>query len=64
MPVAVTFILLLLWLALAYRVFQRGDYFLAGVFLLVGISLTVYRIQRTKKRSEGANSPGPNDTLK
>jgi hypothetical protein len=64
MPVAVTFILLLLWLALAYRVFQRGDYLLAGIFLLVGISLTVYRIRRTRKRSEGTTSPGPNDPLK
>jgi len=64
MPVAVTLILLLLWLALAYRVFQRGDLFLAGVFLLVGVSLTIYRISRMKKRSEGTKSAGPNDPLK
>jgi len=64
MPVALTFILLLIWLALAYRVFQRGDYFLAGVFLLVGVSLTVYRLQRMRKRSEHTNGPGPNDPLK
>lgn len=46
MPVAVTFVLFLFWIALAYREFQRGDMLLAGVFLLVGVVLTVFRYRR------------------
>jgi len=42
---AVTLVLLLVWLTLAYRQFQRGDLLLAGVFLAVGIVLTVYRLR-------------------
>lgn len=46
MPVAVTFVLFVFWMVLAYREFQRGDTLLAGVFLLVGLVLTVYRYRR------------------
>jgi uncharacterized membrane protein YqjE len=46
MPVAVTLILLVFWLVLAYRRFQQGDLLLAGVFLAVGIALTVFRLRR------------------
>ena len=45
MPVAVTFILLTFWLVLAYRRFQAGDLLLAGIFLLVGVALTAYRLR-------------------
>ncbi len=52
MPVAVTFVLFLFWIVLAYREFQRGDMLLAGVFFLVGVVLTVYRYRR--RTAQGA----------
>jgi hypothetical protein len=45
MPPALTFVLLLFWLAMAYRSLERGDLMLATVFLAVGIVLTVYRLR-------------------
>lgn len=45
MPQAVSLVLLVFWLALAYRSYQRGDMLFAGIFLLVGIVLTVYRLR-------------------
>ncbi|HEX4648765.1 MAG TPA: hypothetical protein VH111_08065 [Steroidobacteraceae bacterium] len=45
MPVALTLVLLVFWLAMAYRSLQRGDLMLAGVFLAVGIVLTIYRLR-------------------
>jgi hypothetical protein len=46
---AVTLALLLVWLTLAYRQFQRGDLLPAGVFLAVGLVLTVYRLRRLSR---------------
>lgn len=46
MPVAIVLVLLLFWAVMAFRAFQRGDLLLAGVFLAVGIALTVYRLRR------------------
>jgi hypothetical protein len=57
MPIALTLALLVFWLALAYRSFQRGDMLFAGVFLLVGIALSVYRL-RGVTRSRGASGSG------
>jgi hypothetical protein len=48
MPVAITTVLGIFWLAIAYRQFQRGDMMLAGVFLLVGVVLTIYRLRAAK----------------
>jgi len=56
MPVALTVVLLVFWLAMAYRAFQRGDMLLATVFLLVGIVLSVYRLRRAGK---SASPTGP-----
>lgn len=57
MPVAVTFVLFLFWIVLAFREFQRGDMLLAGVFLLVGVVLTVYRYRgATRRAAQGAAS--------
>ena len=52
MPVAVTFALILFWIVLSYRAFQRGDMLLGGVFLLVGVVLTVYRYRRRAAASK------------
>ena len=57
MPVAVTFVLFLFWIVLAYREFQRGDMLLAGVFLLVGVVLTVYRYKAAMKRAAQVAAP-------
>jgi hypothetical protein len=50
MPIAITAVLGIFWLAMAYRQFQRGDTMLAGVFILVGIVLTIYRLRAAKRR--------------
>jgi Ca2+/Na+ antiporter len=52
MPIAVTLALLLFWLVLAYRQFERGDLMLAAIFLFVGVVLTVYRIRQAQSRSQ------------
>ncbi|HVS76757.1 MAG TPA: hypothetical protein VHE11_07465 [Steroidobacteraceae bacterium] len=57
MPVAVTFVLFLFWIVMAYREFQRGDLLLAGVFLLVGVVLTIYRYRGASRRAERAVAP-------
>jgi hypothetical protein len=64
MPIAVTLALLLFWLVLAYRQFQRGDMVMAGIFLLVGVVLTIYRIRQAQSRSQtlgtgGSQNPNP-----
>jgi hypothetical protein len=56
---AVTLVLLLVWLTLAYRQFQRGDLLLAGVFLAVGIVLTVYRLRRLGRPAAAGNLNPP-----
>jgi hypothetical protein len=45
MKIAVIIILLVFWLALAFRAFSRGDMVMGGIFLLVGIALTAYRLR-------------------
>ena len=52
MPIAVTLALLIFWMVIAYRQFQRGDYMLAGIFLFVGIALTVFRIRQAQSRGQ------------
>lgn len=55
MPVALTAVLLVVWIAMAYREFQRGNLMLAAVFLLVGIALAVFRLRVRR----AASSRGP-----
>ena len=49
MGVPVTLILLAVWLALAYRAWQRGDLLLAGILLAAGVILTIYRFRRLSR---------------
>ena len=39
-------LLLVFWLFLAYRALARGDTVVAVFFVVVGVSLTAYRLQR------------------
>ena len=56
MPIALTAVLFCLWMAIAYRQYQRGDLLLAGVCLLVGVLLAVYRLKLWQSRqSDKAN---------
>lgn len=50
MPIAITAVLFLLWMAIAYRQYQRGDLLLAGVCVLVGVLLSVYRLKAWQSR--------------
>jgi hypothetical protein len=60
MPFAISAVLFVFWMALAYREYQRGDLLLAGVFALVGIVLTVYRIRLWQaKQAQKANDKSP-----
>jgi Flp pilus assembly protein TadB len=56
MPLALTLILLVLWLVLAFRAFQRGDMLLAGVFLAVGVGLALYRLRARQARQDRSGS--------
>ncbi|HYB33291.1 MAG TPA: hypothetical protein VED45_07665 [Steroidobacteraceae bacterium] len=56
MPAAVSLVLLLVWLALAYRSYQRGDLLLAGIFLLVGVVITVHRLRSMSAKASGSPS--------
>jgi hypothetical protein len=49
MPIAVTVVLFVFWIAMAYREIQRGNTMLAGLFIVVGIVLTVYRIRAAQR---------------
>ena len=62
MPIAVTLLLLLCWLAIAYRQYQRGDMVLATIFLLVGVVLTVYRIRQAQRRGQGLTASTGKDS--
>ena len=56
MPLALTFALFVFWIFLAYRAFTRGDMAMAGMYLLIGIALTVYRYTVTQKAKARSNS--------
>jgi hypothetical protein len=62
MPVIVSAVLFLLWMAIAWRQYQRGDLLLAAVCALVGALLAVYRLklwrarQSARTRDESKNA--------
>jgi hypothetical protein len=56
MPLALTFALSVFWIFLAYRAFTRGDMAMAGMYLLIGIALTVYRYTVAQKAKAQSNS--------
>jgi len=62
MPIVVTLLLLLFWLVLAYRQYQRGDLLLAGIFLAVGVVLAIYRIRQAQSRGQGVAASASPDS--
>ncbi len=46
MRMVIVVLLLVFWLFFAYRAFARGDTAMAGLFLLIGLALTIYRLRR------------------
>jgi hypothetical protein len=46
MKIGIIVLLAIFWAVMAYRQFERGDMLLGGVFILVGIALTVYRVRK------------------
>jgi hypothetical protein len=50
MRVVVSLTLLLFWLFLAYRRYEHGDMPLAGLFVLIGVVLTIYRLRTPQAR--------------
>jgi hypothetical protein len=46
MRLVIVVLLLGVWLYLAYSEYQAGNMMLAGLFLLVGIALTTWRLRR------------------
>ena len=62
MPIVVTLLLLLFWLVIAYRQYQRGDTVLAAIFLVVGVVLTVYRIRQAQSRAQGLTASSGQDS--
>jgi hypothetical protein len=64
MSLVVTLALLVLWLVLAWRQYQRGDLVLAGIFAAVGVVLAIYRYRAAMKRAQQSDRPNPQDPLK
>jgi hypothetical protein len=50
MPIGVVVVLLIFWIFMAYRAFERGDMMMAVVFLIVGIALTFYRMRTRQSK--------------
>jgi len=55
MPIAVTAVLFVFWIFMAFRAFQRGDLLMAGVLLAVGVVLTAWRVTAARKRAAPAD---------
>jgi hypothetical protein len=46
MRMPLVLLLLVFWIFMAFRALQRGDTTMAIILVVVGISLTAYRLQR------------------
>jgi hypothetical protein len=59
MPLALPLILFVFWMYIAYRAFERGDMMWAGICVVAGIALTVYRIRSATRASRPPDSQKP-----
>jgi hypothetical protein len=61
MPIAISALLLCLWLAVAWRLLQRGEPVLACLCAVIGILLALYRLRLWRARQSGdtQNDPPP-----
>ena len=58
MPIAISALLLCLWLAIAWRLLQRGEPLLACLCAAIGILLALYRLRLWRMRQgSGRNEP-------
>lgn len=48
MRMAIIAALCVIWMAAAYHEYRAGDMMLAGVFVMVGIALTAYRVSKLR----------------
>ncbi|MGP8034694.1 MAG: hypothetical protein ACLPQ6_11225 [Steroidobacteraceae bacterium] len=56
MPIVITAVLFCLWMAIAWRQYERGDLLLAGVCALVGVLLSVYRLKLWQARQSAKSN--------
>jgi cbb3-type cytochrome oxidase subunit 3 len=56
MRLVIAVVMFIIWIAIAYREYQRGETRLAAAFLLIGIALTVYRYRIAKKSAAAKDS--------
>jgi len=54
MSLPVTSVMLIFWLFMVYRAFQRRDIPMAAVLTLVGVVLTVYRLKTLRRVASNA----------
>jgi hypothetical protein len=59
MPIALSALLLCLWLAVAWRLFQRGESQLACVCAVIGILLALYRLRLWWARQSSRRNEPP-----
>jgi len=56
MPVAISALWFLLWMTLAWRQYERGEPLLAGVCVLIGVLLAVFRLKLWQARQKARSS--------
>jgi hypothetical protein len=59
MPIAISALLLCLWLAVAWRLLQRGEPLLACVCAVIGILLALYRLRLWRARQSSSRNGPP-----
>lgn len=61
MPIIISAVLFCLWMAIAWRQYQRGNLMLAGVCVLVGVLLAVYRLKLWQGRQHARTHNKPDN---
>ena len=59
MPIAISALLLCLWLAVAWRLLQRGERRLACLCAVIGILLALYRLRLWRARQTSSRDEPP-----